>query len=657
VPFDPQKPFLPKNNKQESSMKLSIVLCRSIIRCGFLAAIYASVTYSQAEPAPQPNDKDKAEAIEEVVISATRSEIERWKTAVSLTSIPRTQIERQQIYSLSDALRTVPGLTLADQGYPGSLAGVFIRGTKTQNSALLIDGRPIPGNLAGGFNVENVQLDNIERVEVLRGPAASLYGGRTLGGVMNLISRSGKDLEKPEVTAFFEAGSYGTFREGVSTLGAVGAFDWALQANRTDIQGQRTNSQLQNTSFANRLGFDVTPTLRLEFDTRYTTAEIGIPGSISSPDSDSHLTYEFWSLSPRLIWQTTDNWKQQLTYSRNQFRQVATNFDFSGGNNRVSSQSDFLEYLSTVDVTDQWQLTAGAWIQEIGYTRYNDDAVSLFNPGGKSFDVDNSETNWALFLQNQLEVAHGLHLSGSVRYDSYSDYESAVTWRAALAYQIPVIKTILHANYGTAFSPPAPQDVESALFGETSLIKPERSRGYEFGITQPWLDNQMSLSLTYFQNDIQNFIEFDPKVPPFGELQQIDRARTQGLESNFQWTPNKQFGMNLSYTYLDAENRTDDLRLVRRPRHQLNTDLWVKPITQLQLGLSTTYLIDREDGFGSSQSDQEDSCNVRLTASWRVSDHIEVYGRVENLLGDDYQDARGFPAMDTGAYGGIKIRF
>ncbi|MGV2481199.1 UNVERIFIED_CONTAM: hypothetical protein IGO34_30850, partial [Salmonella enterica subsp. enterica serovar Weltevreden] len=88
----------------------------------------------------------------------------------------------------------------------------------------------------------------------LRGPASSLYGGKTIGGVINVITRSGRGLEKPQTTAYFEAGSYGSFREGVSTLGSAGDLDWAFDFNRQDLQGQRPNSQFQHTGSAGRVG-------------------------------------------------------------------------------------------------------------------------------------------------------------------------------------------------------------------------------------------------------------------------------------------------------------------------------------------------------------------------------------------------------------------
>jgi vitamin B12 transporter len=512
---------------------------------------------------------------------------------------------------------------------------------------LLIDGRPMPYNLAGSFNLETMALDNVERVEVLRGPAASLYGGRTMGGVINVITRSGRGVEKPETTAFFEAGSYGTFREGVSTLGAAGDLDWGFEASRTDTQGQRINSQYQQSNAAGKIGYQIAEDLRFDLDLRYYTADVGVPGSTAVNDSDNHLLTEFWSISPRLIWDTTENWQQTLTFSHSEFRQVATGFTgFFQTNNRVSSRSDWLEYQSTVKVLEDWTLTAGAWFQDQNITRYNDTAQVL--------DIDQNQTNWALFLQSQAEVLPGLNLLGGLRYDSFSDFEEAVTWRAGISYRVPVLKTLLHANYGTAYTPPTPQDLTPVFGGNPNLLDPERSRGYEIGIEQPLSDNQLLLRATWFRNDIEDTYQY---LPPFFIPTAVGEATTSGVESGIQWTPCQSFSANLNYTYLDATDDTNEARLVRRPRHSINGGITVKPHDDVTVSLSAVYVIDREDFTFAGQSDVEDFLNVRLSATWRVTKNVEIFGRIENLRGDQYEEIPGFPALDTGAYAGVKLRF
>lgn len=584
-----------------------------------------------------------------VVVTATKTETEATKTAASITVIDRAKIEAKQYRQLVDALREVPGLTLADRGAPGTVTGVFTRGAKTEHTRVLIDGRPVPANLAGAYNLETTPLDNIERVEVLRGPAASLYGGKTIGGVINIITRSGRGLEKPETSVFFEAGSYGTFREGVSTLGAAGNLDWAFEASRADVHGQRVNSRFEQTSANGRLGWQIAETLRFELDGRWYEAGVGLPGNTLANDEDDHLLTEFWSISPRVIWDTTDWWRQSLTYSFNNFRQVASGFTgFFSPNNRISARHHFLEYQSEFRPLDIWTITTGLWLEDQNFTRFNDNIRAL--------DIAQNETNWAWHLQSQLEVLPGLDLISGLRYDHYSDFDNAVTWRAGLAWRVPVLQTLLHGNYGTAFSPPSGQDREPALFGNPRLARPERSRGWELGIEQPIPAARTTLSATYFRNELKDIYQFD--LGTFA-LQPIGRARTQGVELGALWEPHQMLSFNAAHTYLDADDLSGGARLVRRPRHTVSGGVTLRPHEKVTLNLTALYLMDREDFDPATfaQQDLEDYLLARLSVNWRVCRNLEIFARVENLLGDNYEDAAGFPAFDTGAYAGFKLRF
>ncbi|TDU64556.1 vitamin B12 transporter [Prosthecobacter fusiformis] len=621
---------------------------RSALGTAGIAITITQSLISAEPPAETPPTKDNNQ-LPQVVVTATKTETEAWKTASSVTVINREEIEREHYRMLADALRRVPGLTLADRGAPGTLATVLMRGTKSEHTAVLVDGRPVPMNLAGTFNLETTPLDNIERIEVLRGPASSLYGGKTIGGVINVITRSGRGLAKPQTTAFFEAGSYGSFREGISTLGSSGDVDWAFDFNRTDLQGQRVNSQFQQTGGAGRLGYQVSETLRLELDARHYESIVGNPGNTLSNDNDDQTRTEYFSISPRVVWDTTENWRQTLTYSFSTFRQVATGFTSPYlVNNRITVQTHFLEYMNEIKATDWWTLTAGLWLQDQGYERFNDtDGIR---------DIAQNGTNWAVYAQSQMEVVKGLNLIAGLRHDSYSDFEDATTWRGGVSYRVPVTETLLHANYGTAFSPPSPQDLAPALSGNALLVKPERSRGFEFGIEQPIPAAKARVSATFFQNDLEDTHQYDMIS---GVVQPIGEARTRGVELGADWQPCKEVTVYASYTYLDADDLSGNVRLVRRPRHSMAGGIAVTPVEDVTVSLSAVYVVDREDFDPATfaQTDLEDYLVARLSMNWRVHANVELFARIENLFGESYEEVAGFPAYDTGVYAGVKVRF
>jgi vitamin B12 transporter len=307
-----------------------------------------------------------------------------------------------------------------------------------------------------------------------------------------------------------------------------------------------------------------------------------------------------------------------------------------------------LEYKNVVKVLDNWTLTAGAWLQGQKITRFNDDAGVL--------DISQTQRNYAFFLQSQAELFKGFNLIGGIRYDNYSAFQDALTWRSGISYLVPVTQTVLHANYGTAYTPPTPQDLTPVFGGNPNLITPERSRGYEVGITQPLAHNKLQLRATYFHNDLRNTYQY---LPPFFIPVAVGSASTQGLESGLDWNPCTMFGANLSYTYLDAYDNTNAARLVRRPRHSISGGIRFQPVKDVTLNLSALYVIDRQDydAITFVQGNLGDYLNVRLSANWRINEHLDLFARVENLLGQKYQEIPGFPVMSTGAYGGLRLRF
>jgi vitamin B12 transporter len=643
-----------RTNEQPHDMYLQKTSGRrpcAVIAAALLAAIQpgvAQTSQTSAQNQTPPKTGDDAD-LSEVVVTATMTETESWRTASSVTVIDRKKIEEQQYRLVVDALRSVPGMTVVTPGIPGNVATVMTRGTTTKDTALMIDGRPVPANLAGSFNLETMTLDNVERIEVLRGPAASLYGGRTMGGVINIITRSGKGLEKPKTTVFAETGSYGTAREGISSIGSYGKLDWGFEASRTDMQGQRENSQFRQTNLSGKAGYQFADSLRFDLDTRYYSATSGTPGTIYAPSPDASLLSEFWSISPRLVWNTSKSWTQSLTFSHSQFRQVGTGMGgFFNPNNRTSSRTDFIEYKNVVKVTDWWTLTAGAWFQDQKISRYNDDAGML--------DISQAVTSVAFFAQSQAELFKGFNLINGIRYDKYSAFSNALTWRSGVSYMVPRAGTVLHANYGTAYTPPTPQDLTPVFGGNPGLITPERSRGYEAGISQPMFKNKLTLSATFFRNDLRNTYQYPaPLYIPVA----IGAATTQGLESGLTWDPCTMFGANLSYTYLDAYDNTNMARLVRRPRHSVSAGFRFQPVKDVTFNLNAVYVIDRQDydAVTFAQVNLPDFLNVRLSASWRVNERVDVFARVENLLGKKYQEIPGYPVMGTGAYAGLRLRF
>lgn len=614
-----------------------------------LATAWTFASWSQPESAtpittnkPVPAQPDR---LAEVVVTATRTTTEAEKTAASISVIGREEIETRQIRTVAEALRSVPGVTVAANG-PGQTTGLFVRSAFTRHTQIMVDGRPLPYEATGGYNLELLSTANVERIEVVRGPLSSLYGGPSIGGVVNIISRKGRGLERPEHEVWFEAGSYGTFREAVSSRGAFGPFDYSAEITRTDSENQRPNSEVRFSSINTTTGIQATRDLYVDLGFQYYLNDAGSPGSTQFPDPDENLLREVWSILPGVEWQVNEVWRQKWLFGHSQQRQVTVNTSFRDARTQINTTT--ADWQNDVQVAEAWLLTGGVAASDTRYYLFNDGTA----PGStRGTEDQNNRSNVGVYLQSQLEPVRNWHLISSVRIEHQSDFGNPVTYRVGSSYKIEESGTTVRASYGTAFSPPNLLHTTTIpFFGGNPNLKPERSESYEFGVDQVFLDGALTLFATAFRNNIDNLIVFQG-----GLNRNIQEARIEGVESGWQWTPHPTVALTGSYTFQADENVQTGRRLIRIPRHTFNSGVTWKPVQAVQLGLAALYVLDREDGF--PQSDVEDYLVLRTTASWRINPYVEVFGRVENLLNEQYEEVAGYPALDCGAYGGFKLSF
>jgi vitamin B12 transporter len=584
--------------------------------------------------------------------------------------ITQEEIQSKQYHHLADALQNVPGLTVARNGTPGQIVTFLSRGTESRHTKILIDGRPIPeaigGNILGDLN-----LDNIERIEVLRGPASSLYGGSAIGGVVNLITKRGTGLEKPETAASFEAGSFFNFREAIRSRGAYGPFDYSVQATRQDAEYQRDNNELRDSRWSGQFGYRVNDAWSFDFHSDYSLVDSSSPGAdplsgFSKPGKNSNLLTELWTFAPGATWKTSDVWTQNVTYQYQERRQFFYSpravigglggSPFADSSNRLQVDTHQIDYQSKLNPIEPWNIVLGSSITNRKVYRSADVTTT-------TLPFQNYQTNTGFYLQNDWEILENWNLLASGRIDHYSDYGNPMTYKVGSSYKIPVLDTVVHTNFGTAFS--APEEQNFINFGGNFIsnpnIQPEESQGYEVGITQPLFEKKLELRGVYFHNDIQGIVQTRTvSTTPFRyTVANAGDARTQGYEVGLLWRPLSNVELDSNYTYMDAVNKNKGAWLVRRPRHTWNTDLTYTPIEAVKLGAGTSWVMNRVDNDPVSFNDipEEDFFTLRLTADWTITSQWRVFGRIENALNEQYSEIIGFQALDRAFYGGFEFTF
>jgi vitamin B12 transporter len=622
-----------------TSLRLGIQLLASLP--SFLLFAQEDLSTNQSS-----NSKTKKDLPQKTIV-ANKTLDDVSTTAASVDIVDRTKIDQQQWRLAPEILNSIPGVSIVGGAYPGALNTLVVRGMTTHQTNVLIDGRPMSMNLAGGLPLEHLSLDHLQQVEVLKGPSANLYGSRSMGGLIQLVTRKGKDLKKPEYSFTTEAGSYGYFHNSMSTLGSDHSWDWSINANRTDSEGQRPNSDYKNNSIFANIGYTFSPSLYFELQGNYFNSELGVIGANTSQDFNDQVNYENWSLSPRITWETNDSWTQTLTFMINRYRQVALNEEGFNSNNRISVEDYFIDYQNDIQWNEQFKTTIGLWNQWTTLDRFNDDLGYT--------DAQEHLSNHALYISNQWNPIDQLYININGRYDYFSDFSAAATGRIGVSYTLPT-QTNLFFSFGNAYTPPSPQNTLTALYGNPLLVTPEKSEGLEFGVGQKsrYLDAQC----TFFYNRITDLHQYNNLA---FQVDVIGKARTQGIETKITLKPYKKLNVEATYTYLNAEGLEGASsargRLVRRPSHQIYSALTYQPIDPWVISLSATYLIDREDIAGFSRVNLEDLFTVRLTSQYQINKNIKVFGRIENLLGERSQSIAGFPIQSTGAYAGITLTY
>src|SRR4051812_6077417 len=248
----------------------------------FVLCVPEIVRAEDASPSPSPSgDKPEDTQAAAVVVTATRTDIPLDQSPASVSLIDSADLERRQIERVGDALREVPGLSVVQTGTPGQLTSVFMRGLRSEHTQVLLDGIPINQGLAGLYDFGDLTVDDLDRIEVVRGPQSTLYGPRALAGAIQLFTRQGDGTPTTTITA--EGGSYDTYRETLQSEGKVQQFDYSAGISRLDTDNARPNNEYRNTSGIANIGWSPNEELRISPLLLYSVSDTGNPNTIFDP--------------------------------------------------------------------------------------------------------------------------------------------------------------------------------------------------------------------------------------------------------------------------------------------------------------------------------------------------------------------------------------
>ena len=605
-----------------------------------------------------------------VVSAARRMEVPLHQVAGSVTLIEREEIERRGWRTLSDALHEVPGLHPVQSGGTGTITSFFIRGLNSNHTLILLDGFEISDpSLGNVFDGAHLLMENVERIEVLRGPQSTLYGSEALGGVINVITRRGDD-GRPRASFWGELGAHGTAQQAVAIRGARGSMSFSTLHTRgftafdEDLGGHERDGY-DNTTISGRANLDLGDRASLEVSGRFIDTDLEFDRVLD--DERSRGSTRQLLLGAQLAIDTIPNrWAQRVRVSL---------ADHDNKNGAEPSSVSATDAKSTADghrLNVEWlhdlYLVAGH-VTTLGLSSENE-SISSRTANLSPFFSFRSRTHAraatrAVFLQDQFSARDRLFGTVGVRLDRHEEFGSHPTYRVTAAYVHPPTSTKFRGSVGTAFKAPTLTD----LFGESLFsfggfdslfvgnpdLDPEKSFGFEVGVDQPLLDGRLRLGTTYFHNRIRDLIT---STADFSTLENISKAKTDGFESYVSFSLEPWFDLKVDHTYTSAENTRTGEELLRRPSHKLAARLELRPVPEGTLSLSVVYTGHRKDIDASSfqRKSLPGYTVVNLSASYRLSERWRLFGRIENLFDRDYADPDGFQSRPFGGYVGLAAR-
>lgn len=578
------------------------------------------------------------------------------KAGSAVTVVTAAEIEKRHARTLADVLETVPGVALNSPGGEGTATSVYIRGADSGQSLVLIDGVRVgdPSNTDGAFNFGGYPLDQVERIEILRGPQSALYGSDAMGGVINIVTK--RPQGPLSVTASTEFGSYATHHETLQVSGAKDGVSLAAGGSlfRTSgfsryVKGSEADATARTNGWA-RLGWQLSDDLSIEIAADASHTRLQYDGSgYDTPENHgvSDILNGRASLTKKAF---DDRWTSVVTLFANRNRRT---YDEDVSTARYEGLRAGVEYQGTLD-TRGW----GTAVFGAGAEHESIDTAYAYDDGSYTYDdaLSAGLTHAWAFALHQFSPTDSWHVSAAARVDDYEQSGTFGTWRLTSAYEFPDTETVLRASLGTGAKAPTAYQLFSQYRNPDGL-DPETSIGGDVGFDQTLFDGRAKVSASLFYNRYRDLIGFENN-----QYVNVSNAETAGLElsGSVDLLPGT-LKLNGAYTYLYARDLDTGETLARRPRHSGSLGVSYTGIDRLTLGATVVMVGDRRDVDYDTYPSQDVTlpayARVDLDMAYALTDKVTVTGRVVNLFDRRYEEVYDYGTSGFAAYAGLKIRY
>ena len=631
---------------------------------GAVLTLSATSLFTQAVTAAETE-------IQEVLVSASLVPIAAKRSANAITVIDREQLSNRAALSVSDLLRDVPGLAVSRSGVQGSQTQIRARGAEANHLLVLIDGVEANDPSQGDeLNWGTLSADDIERIEVIRGPQSSMRGSDAIAGVVNIITRSADEPYSAKL--FTETGSFSTQRSGFSVGGIKGDLNVRLGVSTTDTEGDnvsRTGNEkdgYENTSINFKAGYKVSEELNVSFAARQSDGfnEFDADSDFDGFVEDRDRVSEFRNNTMRVqgdYASANGRWQHKLVIAQSSNDNEA----FADGilGNVTASTKDQYQYIGSMFWNQATQrISVLAEREEEDYQQRGPLNWGL-NP-----NQDRERNTDSFAIEYRTDITDALTLAASGRYDDNSEFESANTMRVEAVYQISD-STRLRSAYGTAVKNPTFSErfgFYTNFIGNPNL-DPEESTSWELGVDMELAPAALILSATLFDSELENEINgfvYDPATFGFTSANKDGVSKRQGIELTASATLTDDLSINSAYTYTDSvesDGAGGYIDEVRRARHTGSLNVAWQATENLHINANTQFNGSQTDLYfppfpTPSQTVTLDTYTlVNVTANYSATERLDIYVRLDNLLDDDYEEVFGFQTLGFGANLGFRF--
>jgi vitamin B12 transporter len=596
----------------------------------------------------------------ETVVIETRQSAPLAEASPSVSRLDVTAATESGQTTLTSLLGGAPGVYASEQSGEGSVGSLFLRGTNSTQTAVLLDGRRLPQGFSNSYEIGRYRIFGLSSVEILRGPSSSLYGANALGGVIDLRQQSPLSA-KAGSTLVAEGGSYGRGSLGLAFLtnNAVGAqaatSGTAVSVSASHDDGWRPNGDRDALSTYLKHEWRLSPNLVFDLVGSADHGRAGLPGqdiggagSLTDWERDSG-----WLLSPGLRFQDA-NTEATVFWSRAGSAISSVTAPYA---NRYLLDRD--ELTAFVDRKVRPDLTLGLGLS------YERTTFEQFDVAASSLTWADTHESLGVWTRADWQVTSVDRVRASVREDRFTDFAGKTTGEVSYSHRLTK-ELLAHAKVGTAYRAPAANDLAYGTHLGLPL-RPESNTGTEIGLRhENAVPGALSWTLVAFRNDLTDLIDYNPISY---QTYNIAKARTQGVEAGVETRPAKGLRVFGTTTWLDSEIRSTDYylgtglagdKLLRRPTLTLTLGVEVIPNDDWTFGVSAAHLRGRVDFDWNAYSrvGLPDATYVRVWLRRILADGTELSLRIENLFGEDAPPAAlGFGAQPRSAYVGLTRRF